>query len=133
MCVAGAVATVVAVGIIKMHPNTISRYSHTVVYVTPAPVHTPYTDPQLVMFLYQTPKKCLCLCDNPTYFLVFCNAHAFVSHVRRSRKVAIASCNLQHAGILDDRRSQGRDSPAEEEVDWHEEDDPGAIQLVEKG
>ena len=48
--------------------------------------------------------------------------------------MATAFCNLQHAGILTDRRSQGRDSPVEEEeVDWHEEDDPGAVQPVKKG
>ena len=134
MCVAGAVATVVAIGIIKMYPSTIRRFSQTVGYVTPAPVHTPYTDPQLVMFLYQTPKKCLCLCDNPTHFLVFCSAHAFVTHIRSSQKAATAFCNLQCTGILADHRSQGRDSPVEEEeVDWHEEDDPGAVQPVKKG
>ena len=36
-------------------------------------------------------------------------------------------------GILADRRSQDRDSPVEEEVDWHEEDDPRAVQPVKKG
>ena len=31
------------------------------------------------------------------------------------------------ADIVVDRHSKGRDSPVEEEVDWHEEDDPIAI------
>ena len=57
MCVASAVAIVVVVGIIKMYPSTIGRFSRIVGCVTPALVHTPYSDPQLVMFLYQTPKK----------------------------------------------------------------------------
>ena len=49
-------ATIIAFGMIKMHPNTIERFSRTVGYVTPAPIHTPYTEPQLDLFLYQTPK-----------------------------------------------------------------------------
>ena len=57
MCIASAVATVVVVGIIKMHPNTIRRFSQTVGYATLAPIHILYIDSQLVMFLYQTPKK----------------------------------------------------------------------------
>ena len=57
-----------------------------------------------------------------------------MTHIRSSRKAAIAFGNLQHDGILDDRRSQGRDSLVEmEEVDWHEEDNPGAVQQVKKG
>ena len=46
MCVVGAVATVVAVGIIKIYPNTIRRFSQTIGYVTPTLVHTPYTKPR---------------------------------------------------------------------------------------
>ena len=39
--------------------------------------------------------------------------------------------NLEH--ILGDHRSQDRDSQVEEEeVDWHEEDDPRAVQPVKK-
>ena len=134
MCVAGAVATVVPVETIKMYHNTIRRFSQTVGYVTPAPVHTPYIDPQLVMFLYQTPKKSLCLCDNPTHFFVFCSAHAFMNHIQIFQRAATAFCNLQRTGILDDHRAQGRDSLVEEEeVDWHEEDDPGAVQPMKKG
>ena len=57
MCVASDVATVVAIGIIKMYPSTIGRFSWTVGYVTLALVPIPYIDPQLVMFLYQKPKK----------------------------------------------------------------------------
>ena len=57
MCVASVVATVVAVGIIKMYPSTIGRFSRTVGYVKPALVHSPYSGPQLVVFLYQTPKN----------------------------------------------------------------------------
>ena len=117
-----------------MYPSTIGRFSRTVGYVTLAPVHTPYTDPQLAMSLYQTPKKSLCLCDKPTYFLASCSGHAFVIHIQSSRRVATAFRNLQRAGILNDRRSQGRDSPIEEEeVGWHEEDDLGAVQPVKKG
>ena len=134
MCVVGAVATVAAIGIIKIYPNTIRHFSHIVGYAKPTLVHTPYTDPQLVMFLYQTPKKYLCLCHNPTHFLVFCNAHAFVIHIRSSQKVAIAFCNLQHTRRLANHHSQGRDSPVEEEeVDWPEEGEPGAVQPVKKG
>ena len=57
MCFDSAVATVVAIGIIKMYPSTVGRFLRIVGYVTLALVHTPYSDPQLVMFLYQTPKK----------------------------------------------------------------------------
>ena len=56
MCAVGAVATVVAVWIIIMYPNAIRSFSQTVGYVTPAPIYTPYTEPQLDLFLYQTPK-----------------------------------------------------------------------------
>ena len=137
MCVAIVVAiVVVVVEIIKIYSSTIGRFSQIVRYVTPTPVHTPYSDPQLLMLLYQRPKKWLCLCDNPTHFLVFCSAHAFVTHIRSPRKVAIAFCNLQRTGILPGGCSQGRDSPiveGEEEVDWHEEDDPATIQPMMKG
>ena len=50
------VATVVPVLIIKMYPSAIRRFSQTVGYVTPAAIHTPYTEPQLDLFLYQAPK-----------------------------------------------------------------------------
>ena len=44
------------------------------------------------------------------------------------RKAATAFCNLQCSSILADGGSQGRDnSVQEEEVDWHEEDDPGVV------
>ena len=56
MCAAGAVATVVPILIIKMHPSAIRSFSQIVGYVTPAPIHTPYAEPQLDLFLYQTPK-----------------------------------------------------------------------------
>ena len=56
MCLAGAIAIIVAVSIIKMYPSAIRSFSQTVGYVTPAPIHTPYTEPQLDLFLYQTPK-----------------------------------------------------------------------------
>ena len=56
MGAAGAVATIVPVLIIKMYPSAITSFSQTVGYVTPAPIHTPYTKPQLDLFLYQTPK-----------------------------------------------------------------------------
>ena len=49
-----------------------------------------------------------------------------MTHIRNSRKAATAFRNLQRNGIIADRRSQDRGSPVEEEVDWHEEDDPGA-------
>ena len=66
--------------------------------------------------------------------MVFCSAHAFVTHIRDSRRAAIAFRNLQRNGIIADRRSQDRESPVEEEeVDWHEEDDPHAVQSVKKG
>ena len=43
MCAAAhAVATVVAVLIIKMYPSAIRRFSQTVGNVTPAAIHTPY-------------------------------------------------------------------------------------------
>ena len=51
-----AVATIVPVLIIKMYPSAIRRFSKTVGYVTPAAIHTPYTEPQLDLFLYQAPK-----------------------------------------------------------------------------
>ena len=51
-----AVATIVPVLIIKIYPNAIRRFSKTVGYVTPAAIHTPYTEPQLDLFLYQAPK-----------------------------------------------------------------------------
>jgi len=61
-------------------------------------------------------------------------AHAFVTHIRNSRKAATAFRNLQRDGIIADRRSQDRGSPVEEEeVDWHEEDDPGADRAGKKG
>ena len=86
------------------------------------------------MFLYQTPKNCLCLYDNPNIFFGFCSAHAFVTHIQSSQKVATTFCNLQRTGIFADSLSQGRDSPVEEEeVDWHEEGDPGDVQPVKKG
>ena len=56
MCVACAVASVVAVETFKMYPSTIRRFSETVGYVTRALIYTPYTDPQLVMFLYHSKK-----------------------------------------------------------------------------
>ena len=57
-----------------------------------------------------------------------------MTHIRNSRRVATAFRNLQRNGIIADRRSQDRESPVEEEeVDWHEEDDPRAVQLVKKG
>ena len=57
-----------------------------------------------------------------------------MTHIQSSQRVATAFCNLQLAGILADRRSQGGDSLVEEEVvDWHEEDDPVAVQTVKKG
>ena len=52
MCAAAAVATVVLVLIIKKYPSAIRSFSQTVGYVTPAPIHTPYTEPQLDLFLY---------------------------------------------------------------------------------
>ena len=56
MCAVGAIATVVLVLIIKMYPSAIRSFSQTVGYVTLAAIHTPYTEPQLDLFLYQTPK-----------------------------------------------------------------------------
>ena len=57
-----------------------------------------------------------------------------MTHIRSSRKAATAFRNLQHAAILAARPVQDRDSPVEEEeVDWHEEDDPGAVQPAKKG
>ena len=56
-----------------MYPSTIRRFSQTIGYVTLAPVHIPYTDPQLVMFLYQTPKKvsvCVIIQHNFWYFVL---------------------------------------------------------------
>ena len=48
--------------------------------------------------------------------------------------MATAFYNLQHNGILANRRSQGRDSLVEDEkVDWHEEGDLNAVQPVKKG
>ena len=52
MCVVGAVATIVAVSIINMSLSAIRSFSKTVGDVIPAPIHTPYTEPQLVLFLY---------------------------------------------------------------------------------
>ena len=44
-----------------------------------------------------------------------------MTHIRSLQKAAIAFRNLQRVGILDDRRSQGSNSPVEEEdVDLHE-------------
>ena len=51
-----AVATIVPVLIINMYPSAIRRFSKTVGYVTPAAIHTPYTEPQLDLFLYQASK-----------------------------------------------------------------------------
>ena len=56
MCLAGVVAIIIAESIIKMYPNAIRSFSQTVGYVKPAPIHTTYTEPQLVLFLYKTPK-----------------------------------------------------------------------------
>ena len=56
MCVAGGVAILVAVSIIKMYLSAIRSFSQIVGYVTPAPIHTPYTEPQLDLFLYHAPK-----------------------------------------------------------------------------
>ena len=53
--------------------------------------------------------------------------------MQSSQRAATTFHNLQRDGILTDRRSQDRDSPVEEEVDWHEEDDPRAVQLAKKG
>ena len=51
-----------------------------------------------------------------------------MTHIRSSQKAATAFSNLQPDSILADHRSQGRDSLVEEEeVDWHEEDDPGVV------
>ena len=93
-----------------MYPNAIRSFSQTIGYVT------------------------LALYYNPTHFLVFCSAHAFVTHIRNLQRTATAFRRLQRDGILADRRSQDRESPVEEEeVDWHEEDDPRAVQPVKKG
>ena len=57
-----------------------------------------------------------------------------MTHIRNSRRAATAFCNLQRNGIIADCRSQDRESPVEEEeVDWHEEDDPRTVQPVKKG
>ena len=57
-----------------------------------------------------------------------------MTHIWNSRRSATALRKLQYDGILADRRSQDRDSQIdEEEVDWHEEDNPRAVQLVKKG
>ena len=57
-----------------------------------------------------------------------------MTHIRNSRRAATAFRNLQRNGIIADRRSQDRESPVEEEeVDWHEEDDPRAVQPGKKG
>ena len=57
-----------------------------------------------------------------------------MSHIQNSQRAATAFRNLQHDDIIADRRSQDRESPVEEEeVDWHEEDDPRAVQPVKKG
>ena len=57
-----------------------------------------------------------------------------MTHIGSSRRAATTVRNLQRNGIIADRRSQDRESPVEEEeVDWHEEDDPRAVQLVKKG
>ena len=37
--------------IIKIYPSTIGCFSPTVGYVTLAPIHIPYSDPQSVVFL----------------------------------------------------------------------------------
>ena len=56
-----------------------------------------------------------------------------MTHIQNSWRAATAFCNLQHDGIIADRRSQDRESPVEEEeVDWHEEDDPRAVQPGKK-
>ena len=56
-----------------------------------------------------------------------------MTHIRSSQKAATTLRNLQRVGILTDRRSQNRDSPVEEEeVDWYEEDDLGAVQPMKK-
>ena len=57
-----------------------------------------------------------------------------MTHIQNSQRVATAFRNLQRNGIIADRRSQDRESLVEEEeVDWHEEDDPRAVQPVKKG
>ena len=58
-----------------------------------------------------------------------------MTHIRNSGRAATAFRNLQRDGIIADHRSQDRESPVEEEeeVDWHEEDDPRAVQPVKKG
>ena len=57
-----------------------------------------------------------------------------MAHIRSLQKAATTFRNLRRTGILAGRRSQGRYSPIEEEeVDWHEEDDPGAVQPMKKG
>ena len=56
-----------------------------------------------------------------------------MTHIRNSQRAATAFCNLQRNGIIADRRSQDRESLVEEEeVDWHEEDDPRAVQPGKK-
>ena len=57
-----------------------------------------------------------------------------MTHIWSSQRAATAFRNVQHDGILSNHRSQGRDSPVEEEeVDWHEVDDLGVVQPVKKG
>ena len=57
-----------------------------------------------------------------------------MTHIRSLLKAATAFCNLQRVGILATHHPQGRDSLVEEdEVDWHEEDDPTAVEPNKKG
>ena len=50
MYIAAIVHTIVAIGIMKMHPSTIGRFSRIASYITLGLVHITYSDPQLVIF-----------------------------------------------------------------------------------
>ena len=52
-----------------------------------------------------------------------------MTHICNSQKADIGLCNLQCTVILATRPLNDRDSLIEQEVDQHEEDDPGATKL----